>query len=220
MPTNRFTTIAKFQPGVPFVEAYGLLLVSLVLGQNGTPVSVVAITSANDGAGTTTTALNLGMMVARTGRKSLIVDANLRKPDLHTAFGFEQAPGLAEVLGGQKQAAEVIRPTNIPNLSVLTAGKTSVPPQALLVPQRLASLVTDLRGRFEFIILDTPPVLRYPDTLNLARITDGTVLVVPADGSSHRAQQEARRRLERVDVKILGAVLNKVSARQTFALSS
>lgn len=220
MVANRFTTIAKFQPGVPFVEAYGLLLVSLVLGQNGNPVSVVAITSANDGAGTTTTGLNLGMMVARTGRKSLIVDANLRKPDVHAAFGFDQAPGIAEVLSGQKQVAEVIRPTSIQNLSVLTAGKPAVPPQALLTPQRLAPLVTDLRGRYEFIVLDTPPVLRYPDTLNLARIADGMVLVVPADGGSRRAQQEARRRLERVDAKILGAVLNKVSPREVAALSS
>jgi len=220
MATNRFTTIAKFQPGAPFVEAYGLLLVSLVLGQNGTPVSVVAITSAADGAGTTTTALNLGMMVARTGRKSLIVDANLRKPDMHTAFGVEQAPGIAEVLSTQKQAAEVIRPTSILNLSLLAAGKAGVPPQALLTPQRMAALIADLRGRFEFIVVDTPPVLRYPDTLNLARVVDGTVLVVPAEGGSRRAQQEARRRLERVDAKILGAVLNKVSPREVAALSS
>ena len=220
MGTNRFTTIAKFQPGVPFVEAYGLLLVSLVLGQNGNPVSVVAITSANEGAGTTTTALNLGMMVARTGRKSLIVDANLRKPDMHTAFGFDQAPGIAEVLSGQKQAAEVVRPTNITNLAVLAAGKAAVPPQALLTPQRLGPPGTHPRGRLEVIVIDTPPVLRFPDTLNLARIAEGMVLVVPADGGSRRAQVEARRRLERVDAKILGAVLNKVSAREAAALSS
>jgi len=220
MVAQRFTTIAKFQPGVPFVEAYGLLLVSLVLGQNGNPVHVVAITTAHEGGGTTTTALNLGMMVARTGRKSLIIDANLRKPDMHTAFGVEQAPGLAEVLAGTKQAGEAVRPTSIPNLSILPAGKPGVPPQALLVPQRLEAIVADLRGKYEFIVVDTPSVLKYPDTLNLARITDGTVLVVPADGSSRRAQQEARRRLERVDARILGAVLNKVSPREVVALSS
>jgi capsular exopolysaccharide synthesis family protein len=202
------------------VEAYGLLLVSLVLGQNGSPVTVVAIASAQEGAGTTTTALNLGMMVARTGRKSLIVDANLRKPEVHSAFGVDQAPGVAEVLGGQKEVAEVIRPTNIPNLSALTAGKSTVPPQALLVPQRLAALLADLRARFEFLVVDTPPVLRFPDTLNMARVVDGMVLVVPAEGGSRRAQQEARRRLERVDAKILGAVLNKVSPREAVALSS
>src|SRR3990170_1604765 len=163
MGTNRFTTIAKFQPGVPFVEAYGLLLVSLVLGQNGNPVSVVAITSANEGAGTTTTALNLGMMVARTGRKSLIVDANLRKPDMHTAFGFDQAPGIAEVLSGQKQAAEVVRPTNITNLAVLAAGKAAVPPQALLTPQRLGPPGPHPPGGLPFILIPHPPRLPVPD---------------------------------------------------------
>ncbi len=211
--------MARFEPGTPFVEAYGLLLATLVLGRNGHPVTAVAVAAAGEGDGTTTTVLNLGMMMARTGRRSLLVDANLRNPQLHRAFDMSQAPGVTEVLSQRHQAADAIRPTTNSCLDVLPAGELSTPAHALLDVQRLSDLMIELRRSYQFILLDTPPILKYPDTLNLAQITDGTILVVPADGSSRRAQQEARRRLGQVNVKILGAVLNRVSPRDVGSLS-
>ncbi len=213
MPSDRFTTIAKFQPGAPFVEAYGLLLANLVLGRNGHPVGAVVVTASHRGSGTTTTALNLAITMARTGRKSLLVDANLRKPDLHDAFNLELAPGLADVLCGEMPASKVMHATSIKNLSVLPAGRSAVSSLALFDQQLLGKIVTILRGQYEFIVFDTAPIFEYPDTLNLAGIVDGVLLVVSSSGGSRRDLEEARRRLERVGAKILGAVLNRVSPR-------
>lgn len=218
---SRFTTIAKFRAGTPFVEAYGLLLASLTLGHNGgTSPRTIAVAAANQGTGTTTTVINLGMMIARTGRGCLLIDANWRNPSLHKAFGVPAAPGFAEVIGRSRQSAEVTRETKIPNLSVIPGGKLDVPPHALLDSQRLATTLSELRDKFEFILLDTPAVTRFPDALTLARAVDGVLLVVPSGITSGRAQREAQRRLERVDAKILGAILNRVSRQDLAELTS
>ncbi len=219
MHSDRFTTIAKFEPGTPFVEAYGLLLANLVLGRNGHPAGAVVVTASHTGSGTTTTALNLAIMMARAGQKSLLIDANLRKPELHDAFHIELAPGLVDVLGGRLPPAKAIRLTSIKNLGLLPAGKSTGSFHALFDRQQLETMITDLRGQHGFIVFDTAPIFEYPDTLNLARITDGVLLVVP-ERSSRRDLEEARRRLERVGAKILGAVFNRVSSpRSSVTLS-
>lgn len=218
---SRITTIAKFRSGAPFVEAYGLLLATLTLGHNGgTPPRTIAVAAANQGTGTTTTVINLGMMIARTGRRCLLIDANWRNPSVHRAFGIQAAPGFAEVISRSKQSDEVTRETKIPNLSVIPAGKLDVPPHALLDSQRLSTTLGELRDRFEFILVDTPAVTRFPDALTLARAVDGVLLVVPSGIRSSRAQREARRRLEQVDAKILGAILNRVSREDLAEMTS
>jgi capsular exopolysaccharide synthesis family protein len=214
MGRSEFASIAKKAAGTPFVEAYALLLVNVILGRNGDPTHVVAFTAARSGDGVTTTVANLGQMMAQTGRKVVVVDTNLRAPALHQAFGVPEGPGLAEVLSGQKRVAEVSQPSKVANLTVVAAGKATVPPHALLQPGRLEAVIAALRETHDFVLLDTPPVLRYPDTLTVARAADGVVLVVPAGATSRRTHQEARRRLERVDARIIGAVLNRVPPRE------
>lgn len=211
---NGFATISEFAAGTRFVEAYGLLLVTMVLGRNGHPPGIIAVTCADHGEGATTTVLNLGMMMARTGRGTLLVDVNLRRPELHEAFDLPLEPGLADALVGKAEVDQVIRSTRLENLAVLPAGQPHVTPHALLDPLRLSPLMAGLRARYDFVVLDTPPVLRYPDVLNLARVVDGTLVVVPAHRTSRRAQQEIRRRLHQVNAQILGAVLNRVPPRE------
>lgn len=211
---NGFATIAQFAPGTRFVEAYGLLLVTMVLGKNGHPPGIVAVTCAAHREGATTTVLNLGMMMALTGRDTLLVDVNLRRPDLHRAFDLPLQPGVAGALVGKASLEQVIHNTQVEHLAVLPAGQPDVPPHALLDSSRLTPLMAALRERYEFVVLDTPPVLLYPDMLNLARVVDGTLIVVPANRTSRRAQQEIRRRLHQVNAQILGAVLNRVRPRE------
>jgi succinoglycan biosynthesis transport protein ExoP len=210
---NGFVTIASAAQGTPFVEAYGLLLASVLLGSNGRPPSVVAVAGAQAGDGTSTTALNLALMMARTGRPTVIVDANMRAPELHKAFGLPQSPGLAEVLTGKVEFKAAIAPTGVPNLSLVPAGSPEVPAQALLGQPALGDLVGILRGRFDLIVVDTPPLLRYSDALHMAKCADGVLLVVSAQGASRRDQQEVRRLLERVSAPIVGTVLNRVRGR-------
>ncbi len=219
MEMNGFVTIASSDQGTPFVEAYGLLLASVLLGSNGRPPNLVAVAAAQTGDGVSTTALNLAMMMARTGRPTAIVDANMRDPALHKAFRLSETPGLAEVLTGKAELKSAAVPTRIPNLSLLPAGKAGVPAQALLSQQGLAELFGALRGRFDLIVVDTPPILQYPDALHIGKCVDGVLLVVSPHGASRREQQEMRRLFDRVEARILGTVLNRAPSRERSPLA-
>ncbi len=211
MRRNGFVTIAAVGQNTPFAEAYGLLLASVLLGKNGgTPPSVVAVTAPHAGEGTSTTALNLAMMMAQTGRSTVLVDGNLRVPDLHRAFKLPASPGLAEALAGQAEWSQVVQTTGTPGLTLVPAGKLQTPVQFLLAPARLQAAFAGLRQRFELVVVDAPPVLRYPDALHISRCADGVLVVVSPHRSSRRDQQETRRLLERIDAHVLGTVLNRV----------
>lgn len=219
MKLNGFVTIGSTQQGEPFVEAYGLLLASVLLGSNGKPPSIVAVAAAQASAGVSTTALNLAMMMARIGRPTVIIDANLREPVLHKAFGLPQSPGLAELLTGKAEIKSAAAPTQIPHLSLVPSGKVSVPAQALFRQSALTELFDLLRARFDLVVIDTPPILEYPDTLHVAKCVDGVLLVVSPQNASRKEQQEARRLLDRVEARILGTVLNRMPVRHRSPLA-
>jgi Mrp family chromosome partitioning ATPase len=105
--------------------------------------------------------------------------------------------------------------TKFPNLSILPSGQADVPAQALLTQSMLGEVFKTMRDRFEMIVIDTPPILNYPDTLHVAKVVDGVLMVVSTHGASRRDQQEARRLLDRVEARLLGTVLNRVRSRAT-----
>ncbi|HEV8339797.1 MAG TPA: CpsD/CapB family tyrosine-protein kinase [bacterium] len=217
---NHFTTIAKFSPGTPFVEAFGLLAANLVLadGKNGgTGIHSVAVVGAEEGHGVSTTALNLALMAAATGRRTLLVDANLRSPSLHLPFGLPVGPGLAEMLQKKTVLKDAVKAAKTSNLYVLTGGTLTGSPHALFQSEMLGPIFEQIKATYDFAVLDTPPALRYPDALHLARQADGAIVVLPAEGAGRRAEQEVRRRMERVDVNILGIVLNRMDPREVVA---
>lgn len=213
MATNGFVTVSTADQGTPFVESYGLLLASVLLGSNGKPPTVVAVTAARPGDGVSTTVLNLGITMARTGRPTAVVDANMREPGLHAAFGLPQSPGLAEVLTGKIELKSAATPTHIPNLFLVPAGQASTPAQAVLSRAGLTDLFELMRTRFDLIVVDTPPILQYPDALHISKSVDGVLQVVSSQGTSRRDQQETRQLLDRVGAQVLGTVLNRVPTR-------
>lgn len=219
MKLNGFVTIGSSQPGAPFMEAYGLLLASVLLGSDGKPPCVVAVAAAQASAGVSTTAINLALMMARTGRPTVIIDANLRKPELHKAFGLPQSPGLTEILMGKAEIKSAAASTQTPHLSLVPSGEISVPAQALFSQPALTELFGLLRARFDLVVLDTPPILEFSDTLHVAKCVDGVLLVVSSQDASRKEQQEARRLLDRVEARILGTVLNRVPMRDKSPLA-
>ncbi len=218
---NKFTTIAKYAPGSPFVEAFGLLTANLLLAdgkEGGAGIRSIAIVGAQEGHGVSTTALNLALSVAGTGRRTLLVDANLRTPALHLPFNVPLSPGLAEILEKKATFKDAVRAAKTSSLYLLPAGTPAGSPQALLQPQVLMPLFEQIRSTYDFAVLDTPPALRYADALHLARLADGAIVVLPAEGAARRGEQEVRRRLERVDVNVLGIVVNRMNPREVIAL--
>jgi Mrp family chromosome partitioning ATPase len=133
---------------------------------------------------------------------------------LHQALGVPLFPGLAEVLSGKASLETVVLRTRVPDLSLVPAGEVSASAQVLLSGPAMKGFLAGMRERFDLVILDTPPILQYPDALYVAKDVDGIVQVIAARASSRKDQQELRRLLEMVGARTLGAVLNRVPSQE------
>ncbi|HVS36739.1 MAG TPA: polysaccharide biosynthesis tyrosine autokinase [Gemmataceae bacterium] len=177
-------------------------------GARPKPVRAVLITSAVGGEGKTSLSSHLAVSLARSGRKTLLIDGDLRNPAMHRLFEVPVAPGFSELLRGDAPASQVIRPTPVPNLHLMPAGKSDPATLALLSQGGVADLLTGLKGSFDAIIIDSSPILPVADGLQLARHVDGVLLSVLQDVSTLPGVHEARQRLAALGVPILGAVVS------------
>src|SRR5262249_8639375 len=147
----------------------------------GRDCQVVMVTSARPGEGKTSLAVQLAVSLARSGRPTVLIDADFRCPNLHNVLGLPLGPGLGELLEGSHGPDEVVRPQD--DLFVATAGECDVRAALGLIQCRLADALAALKQRFEFIVLDAPPVLDLPDAILLGRHTDGAILSTLRDVS-------------------------------------
>jgi polysaccharide biosynthesis transport protein len=168
----------------------------------------VLVTSAMPGEGKTALAAQLAVSVARTGRRTLLVDTDLRRPAAHRMFGVSQGPGLAEVLRGETELAEVIRPTTVPGLSIVTAGAADLQAIYSLCGEKVQQLFEALKGEFDFVVVDACPVLPVADSLHVAAHVDGVLFSFLKSVSVMPKVSSALHRLKLLGVPILGAVLN------------
>jgi capsular exopolysaccharide synthesis family protein len=184
---------------------------------------VILVTSAGDREGKTTVASHLAASLARSGRRTLLVDGDLRSPTAHTMFGASLNPGLCEILRGETALEAGIQPTQVDGLMVLAAGQCDYQAIAALSQQHLNEVLEKARQQFEFVVFDAAPVLTYGDTLLMGVHVDAAVLSVRRDVSQLHKVHEAKERLELVGIRVLGAVLNGISEssrRPAFALPS
>lgn len=159
--------------------------------------------------GATTTAALLAQMLAEENRRVLLVDANLRTPALHIAFGLPNQSGLYDVLVDEGHPDPVIHETLWPRLSLLTAGRLPGSQEAVFEGKRVGQLLADLKTKFDFVILDSAPVLESPDAYGLAPEVDGILLVVDAERTPVHEAQQAKRDLELAGGRMIGAILNR-----------
>ena len=176
----------------PPAEAYRTLRTALLLSRAISP-RVILVSSATGAEGKTTTAVNMAAALATCGAKVLLVDADLRQPRCHTALGLPPSPGLSDLLTGRVNTEPV--QTNVENLSLLPAGHPAANPTELLTSWLMCKLLQEARERFEFVVLDSPPVLAVSDGLLLANLADGVVFVAE---SGRSRQDDARLAIERV----------------------
>jgi capsular exopolysaccharide synthesis family protein len=190
------------------VEAYRTLRTSLLLKQAPNTPRTIVFTSAVGTEGKTTTAVNTAVALASCGTSVLLIDSDLRLPRCHEALGLPRRPGLGEYLAGQLRS-QPIQTTDLPNLSFVGAGRAPLNPTELLTSWRMWQLVRGARERFDYVIIDSPPVLAVSDALLLANIADGVVLVVQSRRSREDQAHAAIMRLHRIGAVILGTVLNR-----------
>ncbi len=203
--------IAILEPRHPTTEAYRSLRTNLQFSSIDSQLNSLLITSASPSEGKTTTAANLAIVIAQSGRSVLLVDADLRKPRLHICFNLSQSPGLTEALIGNDGApSNYIRATPVPNLSVLTSGKIPPNPAELLGSQRMQQLIEQLHTYADLIIFDAPPVLAVTDALVLAREVKGVILVIDSEKTRRAGLARAMEAILRSQTRLLGAVLNRL----------
>lgn len=192
-------------------EQYRRLAAVLHDAQEVSGLRVVMIASAAAGEGKTLTATNLALTLSESYRKRvLLIDADLRKPALHKIFQLDAASGLIEGLDAGNQAKLVLRQVSS-RLSILPAGRPTADPMAGLVSDRMRQLLEEAKQTFDWVFLDTPPLMLLPDAHLLSLMSDGAVLVVRAGMTPHEAVKRAADILGRN--RIAGVVLNQADTR-------
>jgi len=183
------------------------LLFSSAEGQGG---RTIVVTSTAPGEGKTAVATNLSVSLAQAGTRVLLVDADMRKPRVHTVFQQAQQPGLSNVLVGDAKAADSVRKTNVPGLWVLTAGMCPPNPAELLGSRRFRDLGASLSQHFDWIIVDTPPVMAVTDASVIAHGATGVLFVVGSESTDRHAARRAVEQLRQARATLVGGVLNRV----------
>jgi capsular exopolysaccharide synthesis family protein len=193
-------------------EAYRVLRTNLHYANPDNPLQRVMITSAGAGEGKSTTAANLTICLAQAERSVLLVDADLRRPALHTMFRQPNVPGLSSYLAGDALPEAVVVKTAVPNLSLVPSGPIPPNPSELLGSRRMNEFLRMMSERFDMIVLDTPPVLAVSDACVLVPAVDGVLLVVGSGIVVRPALKRAKDQLASVHARILGAVVNRFDA--------
>lgn len=170
-------------------------------------VSSIMITSPRDGEGKSTFAANLAVSLARTGVRTVLVEADMHRPTLFETFGVPRSPGLSELLQAKGRVRDVVRETDYPGLSLLSAGAGAASLTPTILPERVAQIMRELREMFQMVVVDSPPVLPVYDAMVLGQNVDETVLMVRCNHSRFATIGQAQSRLESVGVKIAGLVV-------------
>ena len=194
-----------------FGEAFRSLRTSLVFTSGGEGARVIAVTSTQPLEGKTTTACNVAAALALGGARVLLVDADMRRPGLHKAMGMQNTVGLSHLLVGQARVRDAVQRTPEPNLFVITAGRTPPNPSELLASDRMKAFIKNLTsGPFDWVVIDTPPVLAVTDSVILSQLVAGLVFVIGAEMTRRVHAERALETLAPGKPHVVGAVLNRV----------
>ncbi len=202
--------IVAHQPRHPVAESYRRLRTNLRFSSVNEPLRMLLVTSAAPAEGKTTTAANLAVAVAQAGHKVVLVDADLRKPQLHKLFGLSKSPGLTDALLSEAGVELFMRETQIPNLQIITSGSIPPNPAELLGSQPMQRLLQQLQQTVDLVIVDAPPLLAVTDAQVLVSHVQSVLLVVNAGSTSRAMLSNAAAALMQVEARLLGVVLNQL----------
>jgi succinoglycan biosynthesis transport protein ExoP len=193
-------------------EMYRMLRAAISFSRAGSPPKTVLFTSTLPDEGKTVTAINTAASFAQLGRSTLLIDADLRRGRLHELLDLENEVGLTQVLVGQAELSQSIRPTLIPNMSLISAGVVPPNPADLLSSVKMHEVLTQLQTDYDHIVIDSPPLI-VSDSLALATIVDGTFIVVGPD-TPKRLVRDVCEQFRYVGARILGVIMNRADLFQ------
>lgn len=194
-------------------EAYKSLRTNLHFSLYGKTCKRICITSGSAGEGKSITMLNLAISISETGSKVLLIDADLRRPAMARLLMEKTTPGLSNVLAGLDDVENAIRKDVYPNLDVLFSGDIPPNPSELLGSDRMNALMEEMSKKYDYILVDTPPVNVVSDACVVASLLDGVLMLVRQNRAKKDEVKRAVSRLQLTGAKLLGFVLNGVSER-------
>jgi len=199
-------------PNSRLAESYRAVRTALLFSNGDIPPKVILVTSALPQEGKTTVSLNSAIALAYQGAKVLLIDTDLRRPEVHACLGVPAEPGLGELLSGEAELpVQAAACPQVPNLFVLPAGRRRLRPAEVLGSGRMRDLLNNCRKNFDFVVIDTPPVLAVTDAVVLSKSADGVLLVVRSAQTSEQSLLRARDLLLRVNARIAGVLVNRAN---------
>ncbi|MEM8681127.1 MAG: polysaccharide biosynthesis tyrosine autokinase, partial [Planctomycetota bacterium] len=202
-----------YQPAAPISEAYRGLRTLIHFDSRNNDNRLLQVTSALPGDGKTTVAANLGVTLAQSGKRVVLVDADLRKPRLGSVFGIEAVEGTSTILQGTCKPKDAVVATAVDNLWVLPCGTPPANPSELLMSARFKRLLEELRGSCDLVIVDSPPMVPVTDSSLIAPLVDAVLLTVKLSNEARGMARDAVETLREVNATVLGVVVNGVSPR-------
>ena len=204
-------------PELPFDMEESINQLRVNLGFCGDQIKTVVITSSIPNEGKSFIAVHLWKMLAELGSRVLLIDCDLRKSEMRTKYGIssaEKITGIAHYLAGKVELQDAVYETNIPNGYMIPLSAPVANPSILLENPRFSEMIETCAGKFDYVLIDTPPLESVADTLHIAAHADGTVLVVRSGRTSRKLVSDAVDKLKRAGASILGLVLNRVEMKQ------
>lgn len=200
--------IVQDNPKSPISEAYRTLRTNIQFSNFDENMDTILVTSSGPSEGKSTVVSNLALTVAETGKKVLLIDCDLRKPSIHKKFNISNNRGISNLLIGQYKFTDVIQ-RHTENLYILTSGTIPPNPSEMLSSRKMKAFLEEARKTFDFIILDTPPVIAVTDAQLLSTMVGGVLLVVASGQAEIPAVQRTKELLDQVKANIIGVVVNK-----------
>ena len=210
--------ITHEDPKSPISEAYRSLRTSLMYSHLKQDVgNVILVSSPGPGEGKTTTIVNLAITYANLGKKTILVDCDLRKPVTHKIFNLERDPGITKYLSGNSDnIEEIINNTEVDNLSMITCGIVPPNPSEILASSKMEKFIEKLKGEFDIILIDSPPLLAVTDSFVITKFADQFILVVRAGQTEKGGLDRSLDQMKQVGVNFSGVVMNDVDESNSY----
>ncbi len=202
--------IVHLEPRSSVAECCRTIRTNLTFQSADKPLRALGVTSAMPRDGKTTVAISLAITMAQSGRRVLLIDADLRKPRLHRAFDLPTGAGITTVIAGESSLQEAVQATDVPGLNLVQCGPIPPNPSELLHTRRFAEFVEEARANYDLVIFDTPPLGAVTDPAIISNFADGMILVARARTTTRGGLALALRQLHGVSARIVGTVLNDV----------
>ena len=202
--------VTQNDPKNPAAEAYSVIRTGIQFAQAGKELQTIALTSCTPNEGKSTTIANLAVVLTQAGKSVLLIDCDMRNPTVHKNFNLSNKIGLSSCISMGTALSDSVQKTSIEGLYALTGGVIPPNPSELLGSEQMKNLLQRAKEEYDYVLIDTPPVMPVTDALIVSRFVDGMILVIASAEVKVEMARDVKNQLVNAGANILGVVLNKV----------